>query len=158
MYKCAQILLILITLLSGCASINYQQRDEHTPDGYSESKLKNGNYIVVYETFKKAGNRVSLKELALKRAAELTQGENKSHFEVLSSSYEEYDDKVNIPEHIIKNSYRTPLNNTGSDVIQEFEVIVPAHTKTFNIKKLSLTVLLLTGKSQSSLFVRDYLE
>jgi len=160
MNKYSKVLLILAVLLSGCTSINYQQRDEYTPDGYSESRLENGNYIVVYETFKKAGSQASLEKLALKRVAELSLGENKSYFEVLSRSYEEYDDKVDIPEHIIKNSYKVVIGSgMGSGGIeQEFDTLIPAHTKTFNIKKISLTILLLAEKNQNSLFASDYLE
>jgi len=158
MYKCSKILLVLIVLLSGCASINYQQRGEHTPDGYSESRLENGNYVVVYETFKKAGNQAYLERLVLKRAAELTQSENKQYFEVLSNSYKEYDDKVDIPEHTIKNSYKVSSGSGMDGIEQEFNTLIPAHNKTFNIKKISLTILLLAEKSQSSLFASDYLE
>ena len=158
MYKCSKILIIIITLLTGCTNIEYQQRNEYTPDGYSESKLENGNYLVVYETYKKAGNRVSLEELALKRASELTKGENKSYFDVVSNAYEEYEDRLVIPEYITFAASNGKSRKASGYIPKEYEIIVPAHIKTFNIKKLSLTISLLDEKSQSSLFVPDYLK
>jgi len=160
MQKIAIIILSLTLLFSGCANINYQERPEHTPNGYSETRLDNGQYIVVYETFKEGGSHSSLEDLALKRAAEITRDQNKSFFKVLSNTYEEYQDKVNIPEQVLRSTYKVP-DGYGSMMggsVREQSTLIPSYIRNFYIKKVSLTIALLEEKHPKALNAFDWLE
>lgn len=152
-------LFLLVLCLSGCAGLEYQPRNEYEPNGYSEQILENGNYVVTYETHIKEGTSEKLEIFAMKRAAEITVNGGRGYFKVVDKRYEEYEDTVEFPEYTITNTYRpgssSPFTTTGSE--QTYETYVPAHSRKFDIKKVSIQIEFANDSGEGVMRVEDYI-
>jgi len=146
------VLLLSSLCLASCAKITYQERDEFTPNGYSELHIEGDIYRISYETYKLKATEVLLTEMAKFRAAELTLDKNKSYFEIISVNFTEAMEDYNVPEQKIRHTYGggTTGNPAHGAVITmpkiTEETVIPAHVRQFKIKRADMEIKISVGK------------
>jgi len=160
------VLLLSSLCITSCAKIPYQERDEFTPNGYSDLHLEGDTYRISYETYKLKATEVLLTEMAEYRAAELTLDKNKAYFEIISVNFTESMEDYDIPEQTIRHSYGG--GNTGRLGVASMppiteETIIPAHVRQFKIKRADMEIRISVDKenkrallAQSIIDERDF--
>jgi len=163
------IVLLTAICLASCAKISYQERDEFTPNGYTELHLEGDTYKISYETYKLKATEVLLTDMAKYRAAELTVEKNKAYFEIISVNFTETIDDYTVPEQKLRHTYGgvTSGNPTYGSVIttpsRTEETIIPAHVRQFKIKRTDMEIRMSVDKdnegallAQSIIDERDF--
>ena len=144
-FKYCLTLLLISFFLNACSSINYQSKRD-TLEGYADKSLGNDVFEVTFQTHHKGSHLSQIKNLALRRAVEISTLHKKPFFIVLAEKSEIKDELVTIPEQKILSFSGTGSGSTmhSGGVYQEVETIIPAHIKEFSIQKVVLKVKLLT--------------
>jgi len=158
------VLLLSSLCLASCAKITYQERDEFTPNGYSELHIEGDIYRISYETYKLKATEVLLTEMAKFRAAELTLDKNKSYFEIISVNFTEAMDEYNVPEQTIRHSYgggNAGAPNFGGGTLPSIteETVIPAHVRQFNVKRTDMQIRISADKdSEGALLAQSIID
>lgn len=144
-------ILSLSFILAACTSINYQLRD-NALEGYSDKRLAEDEFEVSFQTYRSGNHLPEIKQLALKRATEISQTYHKPFFIVRSEKHETSKELVTIPEQKMLSFSGTNSGSLSSGTgYQEVETIIPAHNKEFTIQKVILTIQLLSNDEEGAI-------
>ena len=137
---------ILISfVLVACTSIKYQAQEDAI-EGYSDKNLGDNVYEVSFQTYREGSHLSEVKNLALKRAAEISLKYKKPFFIIISEKSETKGELVTIPEQkMLSFIGSSPSLNGASTAHQEVETIIPAYNKEFTIQKVILDIKLLSN-------------
>jgi|GEM_PF-4098140 len=144
------VLLLSFLCLTSCAKISYQERDEFTPNGYSELHIEGDTYRISYETYKRKATEDLLAEMAEYRAAELTLEKDKAYFEIVSVNFSETMEDYDVPEQKLRHSYgggNTGQFGVSSTPSRTEETIIPAHVRQFKIKRADMEIKIYLDKN-----------
>jgi len=146
------VLLVSALCLASCAKISYQERDEFTPNGYSELHIEGDTYLISYETYKRKATEDLLAEMAEYRAAELTLEKDKAYFEIVSVHFTETMEDYDVPEQKLRHTFGGGTSGSsafGPTIIMPStteETIIPAHVRQFKIKRTDMEIKISVDK------------
>ncbi len=143
--------ILAILLLTACSSIDYQKKDDWTPEGYTDKLIEDNIFEVSFQTYRKGDHFPVIRKLALKRAAEISLSHNKSYFIIRDEQQIKEPILVNIPEHISR--YQSRIDKDLPMI--EVETIIPAHNKNYLIQEIRLIVELTDDAGNNALFAKE---
>lgn len=132
--------------LFACTSIEYKQKNDWIPEGYSETQIDSTTFEVRYQTYRSGYHFDKLKHLALKRAAEIALRHNKNFFLMIDEARETKKGVMTIPEQKNRSLVRADRDLPP----KEIETIIPAHNKEYLIQEITLTIRLLDTQQENA--------